>query len=70
MTDRLVEAGTRGILNYAPITPHVPEGVTVRTIDPLQALQTMTFYQRDALTEDETYPNRQRARRSNHRRGL
>ena len=62
VTDRLVEAGIRGILNYAPITPHVQEGVTVRTIDPLQALQTMTFYLRDALTEDETYPNRQRTR--------
>ncbi len=65
VTDRLAEAGIRGMLNYAPITPHVPEGVTVRKIDPLQALQTMTFYLRDALTEDETYPNRQRARRPN-----
>ena len=70
VTDRLVEAGIRGILNYAPITPHVPERVTVRTIDPLQALQTMTFYLRDALTEDETYPNRQRTRRPNPRRRL
>ncbi len=68
--DRLVEAGIRGILNYAPMTPHVPQGVTVRTIDPLQALQTMTFYLRDAVAEDETFPKRQRARRSNTRRGL
>ena len=66
VTNRLVEAGIRGILNYAPITPHVPEGVTVRTIDPLQALQTMTFYQRDALTEDETYPSAREPAAHNH----
>ena len=37
VTDRLVEAGIQGILNYAPITPHVQEGVTVRTITSCKA---------------------------------
>lgn len=42
--DRLVACGVRGILNYAPITPQVPEGVTVRTMDPVLVLQAMTYH--------------------------
>ena len=45
--DQLVEAGIRAIVNYAPATPRVPPGVRVRTIDPVQALQTMTFHLTD-----------------------
>ena len=63
--DRLVACGIRGILNYAPITPHVPQGITVRTIDPVQALQTMTFYLRDSNGEEEDPPKRKRGRRGN-----
>ena len=40
----LVEGGVRAILNYAPTTVRVPEGIKVRTIDPVLALQSMTFY--------------------------
>ncbi len=42
--DRLVSAGVRAILNYAPIAARVPPGVQVRRIDPVLALQTMTYY--------------------------
>ncbi len=42
--DSLVEAGITSILNYAPSTPQVPEGVTVRSIDPVLSLQSMTYY--------------------------
>ena len=42
--DRLVKAGIRGILNYAPIAPQVPPDVTLRNIDPVLTLQSMTFY--------------------------
>jgi redox-sensing transcriptional repressor len=42
--DALVEAGIRSILNYAPLSPQVPEGVTVRGIDPVMSLQSMTYY--------------------------
>jgi len=42
--DRLVACGVRGILNYAPVTPQVPEGVTLRTMDPVMVLQAMTYY--------------------------
>jgi redox-sensing transcriptional repressor len=42
--DALVEAGIRSILNYAPLSPKVPEGVTLRGIDPVLSLQSMTYY--------------------------
>ena len=44
MVDRLVGAGVRAILNYAPLTPHVPPEVSIRHIDPVLAMQSMTFY--------------------------
>ena len=42
--DRLVGAGVQGILNYAPVAPHVPERVILRNIDPVLSLQSMTYY--------------------------
>jgi redox-sensing transcriptional repressor len=42
--DALVEAGITSILNYAPLSPQVPEGVHVRGIDPVLSLQSMTYY--------------------------
>lgn len=44
VVDRLVAAGIRAILNYAPINAHVPHDVTIRHIDPVLAMQSMTFY--------------------------
>lgn len=44
--DALVNAGIKSILNYAPLSPQVPEGVTVRSIDPVLSLQSMTYYTR------------------------
>jgi redox-sensing transcriptional repressor len=44
VVDRLVNAGIRAILNYAPITAHVPPDVTIRHIDPVLSMQSMTFY--------------------------
>jgi len=44
VVDRLVNAGIRAILNYAPMIPHVPRDVTIRHIDPVLAMQSMTFY--------------------------
>ena len=44
VTDRLVEAGVKAILNYAPISINVPEGVRVQYIDPSIHLQRMTYY--------------------------
>jgi redox-sensing transcriptional repressor len=44
VTDRLVDAGVRAILNYAPTTATVPTSVTIRHIDPVLEMQSMTFY--------------------------
>lgn len=48
--DILVASGVRAILNYAPIAVRVPQGVYVRQIDPVLALQSMTYF----LKSDET----------------
>jgi len=42
--DVLVASGIKTILSYAPIRLHVPETVQVRYIDPVVALQEMTYY--------------------------
>jgi redox-sensing transcriptional repressor len=44
VADQLVEAGVRGILNYAPLRLIVPASVKVQHIDPAIYLQRMTFY--------------------------
>jgi redox-sensing transcriptional repressor len=44
VADRLIEAGVKGILNYAPTSLNVPTGVLVQHIDPSTHLQRMTYY--------------------------
>jgi len=44
VADRLVEAGIKCILNYAPISLNVPEDVRVQYTDPVIHLQRMTYY--------------------------
>jgi redox-sensing transcriptional repressor len=44
VTNKLVDAGIRAILNYAPISINVPQGVLVQYIDPSNHLQRMTYY--------------------------
>ena len=44
VTDQLVSAGVKAILNYAPINLAVPDGVYVQFIDPAIHLQRMTYY--------------------------
>lgn len=44
VADHLVKAGVRAILNYAPISINVPEGVQLQYIDPSIHLQRMTFH--------------------------
>lgn len=50
----LVEAGVGAILNYAPIIVQVPPHVRIRHIDPVVALQSMTYYLQDDRTQDES----------------
>jgi redox-sensing transcriptional repressor len=44
VVDTLVAAGVRAVLNYAPITVQVPNGVWVRHIDPVAVMHSMTYY--------------------------
>ena len=44
VTDQLVAAGVRAILNYAPTVLQVPEGVWVRNIDPVAVMHSLTYY--------------------------
>ncbi len=42
--DMLAASGIRAILNYAPFALQAPPDVLIRDIDPVLALQSMTFY--------------------------
>jgi redox-sensing transcriptional repressor len=44
VTDKLVQAGVKAILNYAPTSVNVPSHVHVQYIDPSAHLQRMTYY--------------------------
>jgi redox-sensing transcriptional repressor len=44
VTNLLVQAGVKSILNYAPINISVPADVRVQYIDPVLHLQRMTYY--------------------------
>lgn len=44
VSNKLVEAGIRGILNYAPVSLTVPAEVRVQYIDPVIGLQRMAYY--------------------------
>jgi redox-sensing transcriptional repressor len=55
VTDVLVDAGIKAILNYAPINIIVPDDVRVQYIDPVIELQHMTFYLRKPRHEEEPF---------------
>ena len=45
VADRLVEAGIRSILNFAPVVIAVPDGASLRKVDLALELQILSFYQ-------------------------
>ncbi len=47
--DAVVACGVKAVLNYAPIAAQVPQGIHIKDIDPVLALQSMTFYLKDAV---------------------
>ncbi|MCI0784166.1 MAG: redox-sensing transcriptional repressor Rex, partial [Chloroflexi bacterium] len=51
--DRLVSCGVQAILNYAPIAAHVPPSVHIKRIDPVLALQGMTYYLKAAAASQK-----------------
>lgn len=50
VVDRLVEAGVRAILNFAPVKIRVPPGVVVKTVNMAHELEGLSY----ALTNGET----------------
>ncbi len=46
--DALIKCGVRAILNYAPIAARVPPGIHIKRIEPVLALQSMTYYMKNA----------------------
>jgi redox-sensing transcriptional repressor len=45
----LIAGGIKSILNYAPTSVPVPERVQIKNIDPVLALQSMTFYLKNGV---------------------
>jgi redox-sensing transcriptional repressor len=56
VVDALVESGVKAILNYAPISPRVPPGIRLRDIEPVLALQGMTYYLKQVGSPAKTAP--------------
>jgi redox-sensing transcriptional repressor len=50
VADRMVAAGIRSILNFAPATISVPPGVSVRKVDLAVELQILAFYEQRKAT--------------------
>ena len=50
VADRMVEAGVRSILNFAPAMLTVPPGVSVRKVDLAVELQILAFYEQRKAT--------------------
>lgn len=48
VADDLIRNGVHSFLSYAPIPLEVPRGVYVRSLDPILAMEEMTFYLRDS----------------------
>ena len=44
LTDALAQAGVCSILNYTSVVVHAPPGVEVRHVNPVLALQTLTYH--------------------------
>jgi redox-sensing transcriptional repressor len=53
VADALVAAGIRSILNFAPASLAVPEGVSVRKVDLAVELQILTYYEQRKAALDE-----------------
>ncbi len=48
--EQLIAGGVKAILNYAPVSPQAPADVKVRSVDPVLALQSMTYHLRSSTS--------------------
>ncbi len=62
VADKLVDAGVRSILNFAPAVVNVPPDVTIRKVDLSMELQILSFYQQRAQAAATTRPPVRRSR--------
>jgi redox-sensing transcriptional repressor len=53
VADQLVEAGVGGVLNFAPVTLKVPEGVSKVGVDLARELEQVTFAVANRLRESD-----------------
>jgi redox-sensing transcriptional repressor len=53
VADRLIAAGVRSVLNFAPAVITVPHEVSLRKVDLAVELQILSFYQQQRLEADE-----------------
>jgi redox-sensing transcriptional repressor len=44
VVNQLVASGVKAILIYAPVSVQAPGGVTIRSVDPVLSMQSMTYY--------------------------
>jgi redox-sensing transcriptional repressor len=51
VADALVEAGVKGIVNFAPVPLHVPRGVYVEDIDVTMSLEKVAYFARQGTVE-------------------
>lgn len=56
MCDRLVGAGVRNILNFAPVVLQAPEGVNVRKVDMSRELQILAYYAHQGIGHQDAVP--------------
>ncbi len=42
--DQVSETGVKAVVNYAPIAARVPQGMRLRSVDPVLALESLAFY--------------------------
>lgn len=54
ISDELVEAGVRGVLNFAPVPLRVPPGTYSEDIDMTMSLETVAYFARKGTVERET----------------
>jgi redox-sensing transcriptional repressor len=56
VVDRLVEAGVRAVLNFAPVRPKVPEGFRCKSVDLTLELESLSFFLslQDLAAEEES----------------
>ena len=50
VSDHVVRAGVRGILNFAPVRLRVPAGIYVEDVDVTMSLEKVAFFARQTLT--------------------